>query len=463
MTTPRPPLITRYWARDPSAAIAAQPLGRGHHLLDVLDRFPLGIGRGPNYDYPNPSWAKVSERGHTSARSEGEVWSNRLLNLLRSQDKFFTTAGRGPTYDYPNPRGAIPSILLRTHIDPYKVNLDGKDRFFRGPGQAPTYDYPNPRAAQRATVYEVSGQDLLGTLLLFIQQPFNQSDHPNPRAAPFPSHLRTYVDRPNRTLEGADAFFGLAGQPNFDWPVPKGAQHAIVLRTYLDPLKINLASADRFFGLAGKPNTDWPNPRAAAFPSDLRTHLDPLKLNLRSKDAFFGLAGNPTFDWPLPKAPRPLPYQQPPPNELPTLFTVLAAPFHLLDWPNPAAARDRGIAAGAWNEGWQNPIVSISPMPLSQYDWPLPRAAAYPQDLRVFYPAPFIWQFDIGTVTDTDILQKPVNVVMAGDVPIKDRWREFDIRPLDLKTKPVATGSPTRRLRGDKPSFTVKTDKKGYD
>jgi hypothetical protein len=70
---------------------------------------------------------------------------------------------------------------------------------------------------------------------------------------------------------------------------------------------------------------------------------------------------------------------------------------------------------------------------------------------------------DLLGITDTDILQKPVNVVMAGDVPIKDRWREFDIRPLDLKSKPVATGSPTRRLRGDKPSFTVKTDKKGYD
>ncbi len=66
------------------------------------------------------------------------------------------------------------------------------------------------------------------------------------------------------------------------------------------------------------------------------------------------------------------------------------------------------------------------------------------------------------TVTDTDILERPVNVVMAGDVPIKDRWREYDIRPANFKTREVASTSKARRLSGPG-SVTTRTDKRGYD
>lgn len=66
-------------------------------------------------------------------------------------------------------------------------------------------------------------------------------------------------------------------------------------------------------------------------------------------------------------------------------------------------------------------------------------------------------------ITDTDALQKPVNVVMAGDVPIKDRWREFDIRPLNIKTKRIASAAPGQRLNGPVPSFKTRTDTRGYD
>jgi hypothetical protein len=68
-------------------------------------------------------------------------------------------------------------------------------------------------------------------------------------------------------------------------------------------------------------------------------------------------------------------------------------------------------------------------------------------------------------ITDTDILQLPVNVVLAGAVPIKDRYREFDIRPLNFrqgKTHMSARGG-VRRIGGDGPSFTITTSRKGHD
>lgn len=66
-------------------------------------------------------------------------------------------------------------------------------------------------------------------------------------------------------------------------------------------------------------------------------------------------------------------------------------------------------------------------------------------------------------ITDTDALQRPVNAIMAGNVPIKAGGRGWDIRPPNLRTRTVMTGTGTRRLTGGKPSFTTKTDKRGYD
>lgn len=66
-------------------------------------------------------------------------------------------------------------------------------------------------------------------------------------------------------------------------------------------------------------------------------------------------------------------------------------------------------------------------------------------------------------ITDTDILQKPVNVMMAGDLPIKGSGREWDLRPLGLRENTKVSAGQTRRLKGDKPSFKIRTDKRGYD
>ena len=66
-------------------------------------------------------------------------------------------------------------------------------------------------------------------------------------------------------------------------------------------------------------------------------------------------------------------------------------------------------------------------------------------------------------IIDTDVIQFPVNAVLMGTQPIKDRYREFDIRPMNMKTRGVGSRGQTMRLQGDKPSFTVTSSKKGHD
>lgn len=51
--------------------------------------------------------------------------------------------------DWPNPRGYIPSISLKTHLDPLKLNLIGKDVFPIRPGAEPSFGFENPHIAGR--------------------------------------------------------------------------------------------------------------------------------------------------------------------------------------------------------------------------------------------------------------------------------------------------------------------------
>ena len=66
-------------------------------------------------------------------------------------------------------------------------------------------------------------------------------------------------------------------------------------------------------------------------------------------------------------------------------------------------------------------------------------------------------------ITDTDKLQKPVDYALAGKQLIKDGYREFDIRPMDLINATIASRTQPVRLGGGKPSFTVKTGTRGFD
>lgn len=67
------------------------------------------------------------------------------------------------------------------------------------------------------------------------------------------------------------------------------------------------------------------------------------------------------------------------------------------------------------------------------------------------------------TITDTDILNLPVDYALAGKQLVKDRYREFDIRPPNYREKTAVRRAGVRRLEGGTPSFTVTSNRKGYD
>jgi hypothetical protein len=68
-----------------------------------------------------------------------------------------------------------------------------------------------------------------------------------------------------------------------------------------------------------------------------------------------------------------------------------------------------------------------------------------------------------GILTDTDILQLPVDCVLAGQQPFTERGRTFEGGPQRMTRRTLGTHSSVRNLSGARPSFTIKTGSRGYD
>jgi hypothetical protein len=323
-----------------------------------------------------PTITKIEPRlpGRSVLDAEGSVWQNPIASQYPGKDKFFGLAGH-PTYDWPVPKGAIPSISLKTWIDPLKL-LAGQDKFFGLAGH-PTYDWPVPKGK------------------------------------PHSIDLRTFTDSTKIKLIGKDTFFGLAGNPTKDWPVPKGAIPATTLKTWTDQFKLLLQGQDTFFGAAGQvPEFDWQNPRGKEHPISLR-HWDvgnrlntlfsftapfslsdwpvpsravpPIELKtwiqrlnvLAGSDQFFGLAGHPSFDWPNPKGYVPSTGLKTWIQELlPTLlgqdqFFGLAG-HPIFEWPNPRG-NGPAIDLRTWIDKSKTQLIGQDLLPFAQDDWPVPK------------------------------------------------------------------------------------------
>jgi hypothetical protein len=69
----------------------------------------------------------------------------------------------------------------------------------------------------------------------------------------------------------------------------------------------------------------------------------------------------------------------------------------------------------------------------------------------------------VAVATSRAVLQDPINCVLAGQQPYRERGREWEIHPPNRRTKTAVTRSGVRQLGGQKPSFTTKTSKRGYD
>jgi hypothetical protein len=197
--------------------------------------------------------------------------------------------------------------------------------------------------------------------------------------APSGVSLLTWVDQLKLLLIGKDRFFGLAGNPNFDWPVPKGPIPGIDLKTWLHTLTPNLAGKDQFFGLAGNPNFDWPNPRG----------YDQGAISNRSWNIGFRLLAQtqpePTnqYDWPNPQgyAPGAL--------ENRTLIGQNILPIELTAqtiFRKPLIVNPRGpvpcIDLLTW--AFSSPLaITGQKLPVGgnrNFDWPVPRGSFWPTD-----------------------------------------------------------------------------------
>lgn len=71
--------------------------------------------------------------------------------------------------------------------------------------------------------------------------------------------------------------------------------------------------------------------------------------------------------------------------------------------------------------------------------------------------------FQVGMgITSTIDIQLPIDCVMAGDQPLKERINEYEIRPQNRKYRTSISRSGVSRL-DNKPTFTTHTSKRGYD
>lgn len=66
-------------------------------------------------------------------------------------------------------------------------------------------------------------------------------------------------------------------------------------------------------------------------------------------------------------------------------------------------------------------------------------------------------------LTDTTVIHKPVDYQLAGEPPYKDRGITYELAPKKTTFKTFATRSGAVKLSGGRPSFTTRTDSRGYD
>ena len=163
---------------------------------------------------------------------------------------------------------------------------------------------------------------------------------------PIPPAPQTRVEPPPNLLGNlllhADKFFGLSGNPTFDFPNPRGPGWPVDLRTgFVSGVNLNLLHQDVFYTSPGRgPTFDWSNPRLPFWSNDVRAGFVQAR-NLNLQDQFFTSPGRgPNYDWPNPVLRKPPEQAQLAEWPINLLGTTLAVPIgRLMDWPNPPVPR----------------------------------------------------------------------------------------------------------------------------
>ncbi len=264
----------------------------------------------------------------------------------------------------------------------------------RGPGarlrrqSQPRIDVVQLRAPYYVQIYRRNWQqaDQQPNTLLTLLAPATVSPPPFtpsydlPPSRPFPMDLRTWVQGLSPIESPGNAF--IANPEIYDLP-PRSAAYPNDLRTWTQGSPILLSATPT----PPPPSYDWPLPQVAARDNSLRSWISvfPLPLNGGDRPPVI-------YDFSVPKAPQRA-------NELSTwvqnlLETTLAPviqPFTQTDWPVPAQ-RPRGDFS--FTES--TPLTLLAPPaaspPVSYGNSPVPIPQIYPVGLRTWintFPLPF--------------------------------------------------------------------------
>lgn len=344
------------------------------------DKFFLGAGQAPTYDYPNPVGTTYRQ---VSYPTDLRTFTKGLNPLLLGKDKFYNGAGLGPDFDYPNPLGTTYRQIqfpayLRTHLNPLNQLLLGKDVFYGGAGYGPDFDFPNPLIARRDWSGWAQSTPLnLNTII--VAAPFTPLEWPNPLRY---RNVIDWAQALNLELVGS----GLQPFDQLDWPNPFPPDPT------LRP-DWNIGTPLNLFGGGIRPFnfTEWSNPTTPKPVSrpDWITGLDLLVTGGGVKP--FNLT-----EWPVTRKV---------PSILQEFVEALnlqlvgggKQPFSLSDWQNPNILR---IGKLDWILGLDLNVVGGGIQPFSLSDWanPLiipatPRGDVYLNELILQLltsgPAPF--------------------------------------------------------------------------
>lgn len=194
---------------------------------------------------------------------------------------------------WPIPKGPTQNPALWPYFQPMQQQLlTGQDRFFGLAGH-PNFNWPVPRGAQQPTLSWVLSTPI--TLAPVVtQNPFVPVAWPVPRGAqrPTPSWVLSASIALTAPAVTANPFIPVV------WPAPLGPPRGPP--TYVRPTQIQLIGQDQFFGLAGNPNFNWPVPRGPQQNPALWPYVRSAQIQLIGQDA---LPFRQSF-WPAPGAPQ---------------------------------------------------------------------------------------------------------------------------------------------------------------
>lgn len=342
----RPLVLTRYWAQDPSSAIASQTLGTSVALLAPAQ--PTLIVLPADFGNPLPSVKAIESQalGVFSA----------LLAAPTGRPASFD-------YDWPVPKGLLPSVSWLQSTPQTLRSILTIPQF--------NFDWPNPQVSQRNVSLLWNGAATSPALLTQNVNPvIAQYDWPVPMA---PKGLQPWT--------GAGTSPALLTQGSvptisqYDWPVPIAGKKATDSQALGASSALLAAQAPSSKDQIRGPvfTRLWTTDPSAAINSQIQQNLEALyqpvvtPIATQPRKPFY------TRHWPRDSYTSITSQPQSTPTTL--LLTQVPPPFNY-DWPVPRGYLWNGssVYVAAW--GTASNLITPTGAPFLNYDWPNPKGPA---------------------------------------------------------------------------------------